>query len=46
MLAGINPDRSFHLELELKVPSKKDGDRVDSLFQPKPDQRLDVNARC
>jgi len=26
--------------------SRRERDRVDSLLQPKPDQRLDVNARC
>jgi hypothetical protein len=29
-----------------KCPSPKGRDRVDSPDRPKPDQRLDVNARC
>src|SRR5215469_9152909 len=46
VLAGKNPDRSFHFELELKVPSRRMETGLIRRPRPKPDRRLDVNARC
>jgi len=46
-LADPKADQSFHLELVLKVHLPKEVRQVvDSLLRPRPDQRLDVNARC